>query len=152
MHGAAPIGIDRETSTMKCLVTGAGGFIGSHLTQLLLEEGHQVRAMVHYNAAGGWGHLSSLALSSCSGLDVLLGDITDPFQMHDLVNGCDVVLHLAALIGIPYSYQAPASYVETNVSGTLNVLEACRARKTPRVVVTSTSDVYGSAQVTPFDD
>lgn len=136
---------------MKILVTGAGGFIGSHLTQLLLAEGHNVVALAHYNGAGSWGHLSAVAEQQ-SRLDVRLGDITDSFLVRELVTGCDAVLHLAALIGIPYSYTAPASYVATNINGTLNILEACKLAKTARVVVTSTSEVYGTARFTPMDE
>jgi len=137
---------------MKVLVTGAGGFIGSHLTQLLLETGHQVVALVHYNGAGSWQNLNGLTDTSRGQLDVRLGDITDAFFVRSLVSDCDVVLHLAALIGIPYSYVAPASYVATNVGGTLNILEACRLAKTARVVVTSTSEVYGTARTTPMEE
>jgi dTDP-glucose 4,6-dehydratase len=137
---------------MISLVTGAGGFIGSHLVELLLREGHTVRALVRYNGRGGWGHLRQIPQKLYRRLDVRLGDVTDPFLVRDLVAGCDLVLHLAALIGIPYSYVAPASYVATNISGTLNILEACRAAKTRRVVVTSTSEVYGSALYTPIDE
>lgn len=137
---------------MRVLVTGAGGFIGSHVAELLLREGYDVRALLHYNARGAWGHLRKAGDNDVARLDVQLGDITDPFLMRGLVEGCDVVLHLAALIGIPYSYVAPASYVFTNVSGTLNVLEACRLAGTRRVVVTSTSEVYGTAMYTPIDE
>jgi NAD dependent epimerase/dehydratase len=137
---------------MKVLVTGAGGFIGSHVTELFLREGYDVRALVHYNSRGDFGHLRDASAKMRSRLDVKLGDVADPFLVRDLVADCDVVLHLAALIGIPYSYIAPASYVATNISGTLNVLEACRQAKTRRVVVTSTSEVYGTARYTPIDE
>ena len=137
---------------MRVLVTGAGGFIGSHVTELLLREGHQVRALARYNGRGDIGHLSSLPAELLVRLDIHLGDVTDPFLMRDLVEGCEIVLHLAALIGIPYSYVAPSSYVATNVSGTLNVLEACRKAKVRRVIVTSTSEVYGTAVYTPIDE
>ena len=137
---------------MRILVTGAGGFIGSHLVELLLTEGHSVRALVRYNGRGDWGHLREVPEAHRDDLDVRLGDVTDPFLVRDLVADCDVVLHLAALIGIPYSYIAPASYVATNVSGTLNILEACRQAKTGRVVVTSTSEVYGTALYAPIDE
>jgi UDP-glucose 4-epimerase len=105
---------------MNVLVTGAGGFIGSHVTELLLREGHRVRALVRYNSTGTVGHLNSLPAELLHRLAIRLGDVTDPFLMRDLVDDCEIVLHLAALIGIPYSYVAPASYVATNVSGTLN--------------------------------
>src|SRR5262249_45927261 len=99
---------------MKVLVSGAGGFIGSHLVSALLREGHAVRAMVRYNARGSWGHLEDVAVGPRPGLDVRLGDVTDSSLVRDLVAGCDVVYHLAALIGIPYSYHAPASYLAVN--------------------------------------
>ena len=137
---------------MKILVTGAGGFIGSHVTGLLLAAGHDVRALVHYNGAGSWLNLNSIPHELRQRLEVRLGDITDSFFVRDLVVGCDVVLHLAALIGIPYSYVAPASYVATNIGGTLNILEACKLAKTSRIVVTSTSEVYGTAQTTPMEE
>jgi NAD dependent epimerase/dehydratase len=137
---------------MRMLVTGAGGFIGSHVVEALLREGHSVRALVHYNSRGSWGHLDGLESHSVENLDVRLGDITDPYLVRDLVVGCDIVFHLAALIGIPYSYHAPASYVATNINGTLNVLEACRQAKTRRVIVTSTSEVYGTARYAPIDE
>ena len=140
------------STAYRILVTGAGGFIGSHVTELLLREGHHVRALARYNGRGDTGHLRHVPENLRVGLEVRLGDITDPFLVRDLVAGCDIVLHLAALIGIPYSYVAPASYLATNANGTLNVLEACRQAKTPRVVVTSTSEVYGTALYTPIDE
>jgi FlaA1/EpsC-like NDP-sugar epimerase len=120
----------------RMLITGAGGFIGSHVTELLLREGHQVRALVRYNGRGDIGHLRHVPQNLRAGLKVQFGDITDPFLVRELVLGCDVVLHLAALIGIPYSYIAPASYLATNAGGTLNVLEACRQAEISRVVLT----------------
>lgn len=137
---------------MTVLVTGAGGFIGSHLVSALLQSGHTVRALVRYNARASWGHLEELVHVSQTGLDVRLGDVTDPAFVRDLVAGCDLVYHLAALIGIPYSYHAPASYVAVNAMGTLNVLEACRREHVRRVIVTSTSEVYGTAQFTPITE
>jgi NAD dependent epimerase/dehydratase len=136
----------------RILITGAGGFVGSHLTELLLREGHQIRALARYNGRGDIGHLRHIPQSLCGSLEVRLGDITDPFLIRELVVGCDIVLHLAALIGIPYSYIAPSSYLATNAGGTLNVLEACRQAKIPRIVVTSTSEVYGTALYTPIDE
>jgi NAD dependent epimerase/dehydratase len=136
----------------RILVTGAGGFIGSHVTELLLQGGHRVRALVRYNGRGDIGHLRHIPDNLSASLEVRLGDITDPFLVRDLVAGCDIVLHLAALIGIPYSYIAPSSYLATNAEGTLNVLEACRQAGTPRVIVTSTSEVYGTALYTPIDE
>jgi NAD dependent epimerase/dehydratase len=135
------------------VVTGAGGFIGSHLVESLLRAGDRVRALVRYNSKGSWGHLQDLAGPELQqSLDVRLGDVTDPFLMRDLVAGCDLVYHLAALIGIPYSYHAPSSYVTTNVLGTLNILEACRQANVKRVIVTSTSEVYGTARFTPITE
>src|SRR4051794_40884224 len=136
----------------RILITGAGGFIGSHVTELLLREGHQVRALVRYNGRGDIGRLRHVPPNLRAGLGVQLGDITHTFLVRELVLGCDVVLHLAALIGIPYSYIAPASYLATNAGGTLNVLEACRQGEISRVVVTSTSEVYGTALYTPIDE
>ena len=135
---------------MKMLVSGAAGFIGSHVTEQLLAAGHSVRALVHYNSMGSWGHLAEIPPTQRKRLDVRFGDVTDAFLVRELVRDCDVVLHLAALIGIPYSYVAPASYVATNISGTLNILEACRQAQVSRVVVTSTSEVYGTALTTPM--
>lgn len=137
---------------MKHLVTGAGGFIGSHLTEMLLREGREVRALVKYNSQGSWGHLEDVPAELRGKLEVRLGDIADPFLVRDLVKDCECVYHLAALIGIPYSYHAPESYVRTNTIGTLNVLEACKQAKTSRVIVTSTSEVYGTARYTPIDE
>ena len=134
------------------LVTGAGGFIGSHVTEAFLRGGHRVRALVHYNSRGSHGHLDEIEPALRKQLTVQLGDVTDAYMMRDLVADCDAVCHLAALIGIPYSYVAPASYVATNISGTLAILEACRQAKTRRLVVTSTSEVYGTALYTPIDE
>lgn len=136
---------------MNVLVTGAGGFIGSHLVEQLLSAGHNVRALVRYNSRGSWGHLDELTTAQ-GNVEVHLGDVTDPFLIRDLVSNCDTVFHLAALIGIPYSYHAPSSYVATNVNGTLNVLEGCRQAGTRRVIITSTSEVYGTASYTPIDE
>jgi NAD dependent epimerase/dehydratase len=136
----------------RFLITGASGFIGSHVTELLLREGHQVRALARYNGRGDIGHLRQLPQDLRAGLEVRLGDVTDPFLVRELVAGCDIVLHLAALIGIPYSYIAPASYLAVNAGGTLNVLEACRRAGTSRLVVTSTSEVYGTALYAPIDE
>jgi dTDP-glucose 4,6-dehydratase len=137
---------------MRILVTGAGGFIGSHVTEALLRSNHSVRALVHYNSRGSWGHLNEVADDLRGQLEVKLGDVMDPFLVRNLVAGCDVVMHLAALIGIPYSYVAPASYVATNVTGALNILDACHQARTPRLVITSTSEVYGTARFTPITE
>lgn len=141
-----------ELAGKRVLVTGAGGFIGSSVVEALLAEGASVRAFVHYNSRGDWGHLEELAPASRAEVELVAGEIQDPFGVARAVAGCHVVLHLAALIGIPYSYVAPQSYVETNVTGTLNVLEAARSAVTERVVVTSTSETYGTAQYTPIDE
>ena len=136
----------------KVLVTGAGGFIGSHLVEELVWEGCDVRAFVHYNAAGSWHNLEKVSRDISDGVEVISGDISDPFFVDTAVAGCEVVYHLAALIGIPYSYIAPEAYVSTNVVGTLNVLQACRRHGVSRIVHTSTSETYGSAQYTPIDE
>jgi NAD dependent epimerase/dehydratase len=137
---------------MTVLVTGAGGFIGSHLTEALLARGESVRALVHYNGRGSRGFLDEVRPEWASRLDIRQGDVRDAFLVRELVEGCDAVFHLAALIGIPYSYVAPASYLDVNVSGTLNVLEASRHAGVRRVIVTSTSEVYGTARYTPIDE
>jgi NAD dependent epimerase/dehydratase len=141
-----------DWSGRRTLVTGAGGFIGSHLVELLVNRGASVRAFVHYNARNDWGNLELVASDIRSEVDVVMGDIGDPFSVARAVAGCEHVFHLAALIGIPYSYVAPHTYVETNIAGTLNVLEAVRATPGTRVVHTSTSKTYGTARYTPIDE
>jgi NAD dependent epimerase/dehydratase len=136
----------------RALVTGAGGFIGSHLVEGLVEGGYDVRALVRYNSQNSWHNLDRLAPSVLASVEVVAGDIADTFAVDRAVSGCELVFHLAALIGIPYSYVAPASYVATNVSGTLNVLEAARRHAVSRVIHTSTSETYGSAQYVPIDE
>jgi NAD dependent epimerase/dehydratase len=131
-------------------VTGADGFIGSHLVEHLVERGHRVRALAQYNSFGTWGWLDSLDAEVLERVDVMLGDVRDPASVLELVRDAEVVYHLAALIAIPYSYSAPRSYVETNVLGTLHVLEAVRALGTPRLVHTSTSETYGTARTVPI--
>jgi dTDP-glucose 4,6-dehydratase len=133
------------------LVTGAGGFIGSHLTEELARRGAKVRALVHYNSRNHWGFLEESPYLK-NEVEVRPGDITDPFCVSDAVQDRQVVFHLAALIAIPYSYAAPASYVAANVTGTLNVLEACRRHKVRKLVHTSTSETYGTALYTPIDE
>ncbi len=137
---------------MKVLVTGADGFIGSHLAELLVRRGHEVRAMVMYNSVNSWGWLEHLARSTPANLEVVAGDIRDPRLCDAAIEGCDRVLHLAALIAIPHSFAAPDSYVDTNVRGTLNLLNAARRHAVKRFVQTSTSEVYGSAQFVPIDE
>lgn len=136
----------------KVLVTGAGGFIGSHLVETLLEKGASVRAFVKYNSRSDWGMLSDLPAESQKSIEVVSGDIRDPFFVRKTVQGCDYVFHLAALIGIPYSYVAPQDYVAVNVLGTVNVLQACLDERTPRMVHTSTSETYGTALYVPIDE
>jgi NAD dependent epimerase/dehydratase len=136
----------------RVLVTGAGGFIGSHLAEELLLRGASVRAFLRYNSRADAGLLRFLPPESKDSLELRFGDITDPWSVEDAVEGVDVVFHLAALIAIPYSYVAPASYVAANVSGTLHVLQAARKHGTARVVHTSTSETYGTARYTPIDE
>ena len=136
----------------RVLVTGAGGFIGSHLVEELVRQGYQVRAFVHYNSANNWYNLEALSPEVLDSVETVAGDVADAFALDQAVRGCRVVLHLAALIGIPYSYGAPAAYVNTNVVGTLNVLQACRRHEVERLVHTSTSEVYGTAQYVPIDE
>lgn len=136
----------------RVLVTGAEGFIGSHLVERLLQRGARVRAHVLYNSFNSWGWLDTLDREKLDRLDVFLGDVTNPYRTAEAVEGMDVVLHLAALIGIPYSYHAPEAYVATNVSGTLNVLQSARRYGVEKVVVTSTSEVYGTALRVPIDE
>jgi NAD dependent epimerase/dehydratase len=133
-------------------VTGAEGFIGSHLVEALVERGDAVRAMVLYNSFGSRGWLDTLEPDVLERVEVVLGDVRDAGATRDFVEGAEVVYHLAALIAIPYSYRAPQSYLETNAFGTLNVLEAVRAHGTPRIVHTSTSEVYGTARRVPIDE
>lgn len=134
----------------EVLVTGAGGFIGSHLAERLAREGARVRALVHYNALGSWGWLDRSPLAGQ--MEVLAGDITDPAWARRATRGCQVVFHLAALIAIPYSYLAPASYVRTNLEGTLNLLQAALEAQVERFVHTSTSEVYGTARQVPISE
>ena len=136
----------------KVLVTGADGFIGSHLVEMLLRAGKDVRAFVHYSSREAFQNLCFLPDDLKRHFEVVKGDIADPFSVDNAVRGCDQVFHLAALIGIPYSYVAPASYLNTNVTGTLNILEAARKNSVQRVLHTSTSETYGSAQYVPMDE
>ncbi len=136
----------------RALVTGAGGFIGSHLVEALLARGWRVRALVRYNSRGAHGWLTDVPEPPPGKLEVVPGNVEDPFQMEKVVGGCDVVFHLAALIGIPYSYAAPDAYLKTNVIGTQNVAQAAMKCGVTRFVHTSTSEVYGTAQYTPIDE
>ena len=133
-------------------VTGAEGFIGSHLVETLVARGNRVRAMVQYNSFSSWGWLETIPADVMADVEVVLGDVRDPGSVLDLMRGVDVVYHLAALIAIPYSYRAPSSYLATNGGGTLNVLEAARQLDTGRIVHTSTSEVYGTARVAPIPE
>lgn len=137
---------------MKYLVTGADGFIGSHLVETLVRQGHEVRAFVLYNSFNSWGWLDDAAPDVVGKFEVFAGDIRDPHGVHTAMKGCDVVLHLAALIAIPYSYHSPDTYVDTNVKGTLNVVQAARDLGVQRVVHTSTSEVYGTACFVPITE
>lgn len=137
---------------MKIFVTGADGFIGSHLIEALVKREYDVRCLVLYNSFNSWGWLDSCETQLKRNLDVVLGDIRDPHGMKNAIKGCDVIIHLAALIAIPYSYRSPASYIETNINGTLNVLQAGRDLDVDQIIHTSTSEVYGTAQYIPIDE
>jgi NAD dependent epimerase/dehydratase len=141
-----------ELSNKKILVTGADGFIGSHLTETLLDQGYNVRAFVYYNSFNSWGWLDTFPKEKLDRLEVFAGDIRDPNGVRTAMKGINVVFHLAALIGIPYSYHSPDNYVDTNIKGTLNILQAARDLGAEKVLVTSTSEVYGTAQYVPIDE
>ena len=136
----------------RVLVTGADGFIGSHLTESLLEKGYEVKAFSFYNSFNSWGWLDSLPKEKLDQIEVFTGDIRDPNGVREAMKEVDAVFHLAALIAIPFSYHSPDSYVDTNIKGTLNVLQAARDLDLERVLVTSTSEVYGTAQYVPIDE
>jgi len=136
----------------EVLITGAGGFIGSHLVERLLNEGCQVRTFVHYNSFNRWGWVDLFSKQVQKEIEIFTGDIRDPNGVRTAVKGIDVVFHLAALIGIPFSYHSPDCYVDTNVKGTLNVLQACKDYGVEKVLVTSTSEVYGTAKYVPIDE
>jgi len=136
----------------KVLVTGADGFIGSHLTEFLVSKGYSVCAFVYYNSFNSYGWLDSLPISVKAKVDFFSGDIRDPNGVREAMKGIDIVYHLAALIAIPFSYHSPDSYIDTNVKGTLNVLQAARDNNVKRVLVTSTSEVYGTAQFVPITE
>jgi len=137
---------------MKVLVTGSDGFIGSHLTEMLVDKGYDVRAFVFYNSFNSWGWLDSLPKDKLAQIDVFAGDLRDPNGVKEAMKGIDMVFHLAALIAIPFSYHSPDSYVDTNIKGTLNILQAARELGTKIVLITSTSEVYGTAKYVPIDE
>jgi NAD dependent epimerase/dehydratase len=134
------------------LVTGADGFIGSHLVEKLIEEGKKVKAFVYYNSFNSWGWLDSFPKEKLNEIEIFAGDIRDPNGVRNAINGVDMIYHLAALIAIPYSYHSPDSYVDTNIKGTLNILQAARDYNVQKILITSTSEVYGTALYTPIDE
>ena len=136
----------------KILVTGADGFIGSHLVEHLIKNGYPVKAFVYYNSFNSYGWLDTIDKSVLKDVEFFAGDVRDPNGVRVAMEGCESVMHLAALIAIPYSYHSPDSYVDTNIKGTLNILQAAKQLKTKRVLVTSTSEVYGTAQYVPIDE
>ena len=137
---------------MKILVTGADGFIGSHLTEKLVREGHEVKAFSYYNSFNSWGWLDTIPKNVLNEVEIFTGDIRDPNGVREALKGMDEVYHLAALIAIPYSYHSPDMYVDTNIKGTLNVLQAAKDFDLSRILITSTSEVYGTAQYVPIDE
>jgi dTDP-glucose 4,6-dehydratase len=137
---------------MKVLVTGADGFIGSHLTERLLEQGYEVKAFTYYNSFNTWGWLDTFPKEKLNQIEIFSGDVRDPNGVYEAMKDVDQVFHLAALIAIPFSYHSPDSYVDTNIKGTLNVLQAARKHGTGRILITSTSEVYGTAQYVPIDE
>lgn len=136
----------------KILITGADGFIGSHLSEFLVEKGCDLRAFIYYNSFNSWGWLDSIPRKILCQIEVMPGDIRDPHGVELAMKGCDLVFHLAALIAIPFSYHSPDSYVDTNIKGTLNVLQSARKLGIKKTVVTSTSEVYGTARYVPIDE
>ncbi|MFA7254791.1 MAG: NAD-dependent 4,6-dehydratase LegB [Candidatus Omnitrophota bacterium] len=142
----------KRSKRKRILVTGSDGFIGSHLVEYLLGEGYDVRAFVYYNSFNSWGWLDTLPERIKKNLDVFSGDIRDPHGVKKAMRGCNAVMHLAALIGIPYSYHSPDTYIDTNIKGTLNVLQAARELDVERVLHTSTSEVYGTARFVPITE
>lgn len=135
---------------MKLLISGAGGFIGSHLTELMVKEGYDVKTFVRYNSKNNWGWLESSVVKN--NIEVIPGDIRDYDSVYSALKGCDAVFHLAALIGIPYSYISPKAYIETNITGTYNILQASKELDIKQILVTSTSETYGTAQYVPIDE
>lgn len=141
-----------ELKNKKVLLTGADGFIGSHLVERLLQEGANVKAFVYYNSFNNWGWLDTFSKETLSKIEIFSGDIRDPNGVKEAMKGCDVVFHLAALIAIPYSYHSPDSYVDTNIKGTLNIVQAAKELNIEKILVTSTSEVYGTALHVPIDE
>ncbi len=141
-----------QLKNKRVLVTGADGFIGSHLVERLSRECCKIRAFVYYNAFNSWGWLDSFPEEALKEIEIISGDVRDPNGVELATKGCDIVFHLAALIGIPFSYHSPDSYLETNVRGTLNVLQAARKQSVEKLLVTSTSEVYGTARYVPIDE
>ena len=139
-------------SGKQVLVTGADGFIGSHLVEALIKEGCKVRAFVYYNSFNSWGWIDSFSQELKDQIEIFAGDIRDPNGVKEAMKGIDIVFHLAALIAIPFSYHSPDSYVDTNIKGTLNVLQAARDSNVEKILVTSTSEVYGNALYVPIDE
>ncbi|WP_250278535.1 NAD-dependent 4,6-dehydratase LegB [[Clostridium] colinum] len=137
---------------MKALITGADGFIGSHLVEYLIEKGYNIKAFTYYNSFNSWGWLDTLSKDKLNEIEIFSGDIRDPNGVREAVKGMDQVFHLAALIAIPFSYHSPDSYVDTNIKGTLNILQACRDFDISKVLITSTSEVYGTAKYVPIDE
>ena len=136
----------------KILVTGANGFIGSHLLEALVHKGYETKAFVHYNSFNSWGWLDETSKEIKNEFEVFTGDIRDPNGVSEAIHGCDTILHLAALIGIPYSYHSPDTYIDTNIKGTLNILQASRKQGIEKILHTSTSEVYGTAEYVPIDE
>ncbi len=136
----------------KVLVTGADGFIGSHLVEELIFQGYKVKAFCYYNSFNSWGWLDSLPKEILNQVEIFTGDIRDPNGVRTAIKGCDMVFHLAALIAIPYSYHSPDSYIDTNIKGTLNIIQAAKDFGIERILVTSTSEIYGTAQYVPIDE
>jgi len=136
----------------KVLVTGADGFIGSHLVEELIDQGYKVKAFCYYNSFNSWGWLDSFPKEKLDKIEIFTGDVRDPNGVRVAMKGCDIVFHLAALIAIPYSYHSPDSYVDTNIKGTLNIVQAAKDLNIERILVTSTSEVYGTAQYVPIDE
>lgn len=134
------------------MVTGADGFIGSHLVERLIADGHKVRAFTYYNSFNSWGWLDTIDSETLKSAEIVQGDIRDSFFVENASEGMEMIFHLAALISIPYSYHSPESYIDTNIKGTLNILQSARKHKTGRVLITSTSEVYGTAKYVPIDE